>query len=363
MDSFSLEVEFSLMPTLWFIIVTFMITMYVILDGFDLGAGIVHLLIARSDEDRRTVLRSIAPVWDGNEVWLLAAGGTLYFAFPLLYASSFSGFYLPLMIVLWLLMLRGAGIELRHQLEHPLWKSFWDVTFSGSSMLLSIFFGAALGNVVRGVPLSPEGYFFEPLWTTFIPQRGIPEAGILDWFTVLMGLVALFTLTTHGANYIALKVNGDLQERARTIAAKSWWGVLLTSILAFVATFTIRPEIGDNYAAHPWGYIFPLGGVLGVCGMFLCRTRRDDARAFLSSAIFIASMLSSTAFGLYPNLLPASTDPGDSITVYNAAAGEYGLAIGLIWWIIGILLTAGYFVYVYRSFRGKVPLNGNEAGY
>ena len=349
------------MPTLWFIIVAFMITMYVILDGFDLGAGIVHLLIARSDEERRTILRSIAPVWDGNEVWLLAAGGTLYFAFPLLYASSFSGFYLPLMIVLWLLMWRGAGIELRHQLDHPLWKSFWDVAFSCSSILLAIFFGAALGNVVRGVPFDPEGFFFEPLWTTLTPQRGVAESGILDWFTILMGLVALFTLTSHGAHYIALKVRGDLRDRARSIAAKSWWGVLLTSILAFVATFSIRPEIGDNYAAHPWGYLFPLGGVLGLSGMFLFRARKEDRRAFLSSAIFIASMLSSTAFGLYPNLLPASNDSGKSITVYNAAAGEYGLSVGLIWWIAGILLTAGYFAYVYRSFRGKVP--GEESGY
>src|ERR1043166_6308725 len=167
---------------MWFWLVAIMITAYVVLDGFDLGAGVLHLIIAKTDQERRTVIRTIGPVWDGNEVWLLAAGGTLYFAFPLLYASSFSGFYLPLMIVLWLLMWRGAGIELRHQLDHPLWKSFWDVAFSSSSVLLAISFGAALGNDVRGVPFDPEGYFFEPLWTTLTPQRGVAESGILDWF-------------------------------------------------------------------------------------------------------------------------------------------------------------------------------------
>ena len=155
------------MPTVWFIIVAVMITAYVVLDGFDLGAGAIYLLVAKTPQERRAVLRSIGPVWDGNEVWLLAAGGTLYFAFPLLYASSFSGFYLPLMMVLWLLMLRAIGIEFRAHLENPVWQGFFEVVFSVSSALLAIFFGAALGNVIRGVPLGPDGYFFEPLWTNF----------------------------------------------------------------------------------------------------------------------------------------------------------------------------------------------------
>ena len=196
------------MEMLWFCAVAFMLCMYVVLDGFDLGAGILHLSIARNNEERRSVLGAIGPFWDGNEVWLIAAGGTLYFAFPLLYASSFSGFYLPLTIVLWLLILRGLGIEMRHQVDHPMWHSFWDATFSAGSALLAIFMGAALGNVVRGVPLGPDGYFFEPLWTSFTVQ---PDAGILDWFTVLMGLVGLSTLAVHGGNYIAMKTTGDIQ--------------------------------------------------------------------------------------------------------------------------------------------------------
>src|SRR5579864_9584328 len=148
------------MGTIWFCLVAIMITVYVLLDGFDLGAGAIHLLVAKTDQERRQVLASIGPVWDGNEVWLIAAGGTLYFAYPALYASAFSGFYLPLMMVLWLLMLRGIGIELRAHMDNPVWRGFFDVVFSVSSALLAIFFGAALGNVIRGVPLGPDGYFF-----------------------------------------------------------------------------------------------------------------------------------------------------------------------------------------------------------
>src|SRR5437016_11644266 len=153
------------MGTIWFWLVAIMIAMYVLLDGFDLGAGAIHLLVAKTDEERRQVLASIGPVWDGNEVWLIAGGGTLYFAFPGLYASSFSGFYLPLMIVLWLLMLRGISIEVRNHIDSPVWKPFWDVIFAGASVLLAIDFGAALGNVVRGAPLDVAGDFFLPLWT------------------------------------------------------------------------------------------------------------------------------------------------------------------------------------------------------
>src|SRR5438477_4649124 len=155
------------MPTVWFIIVSVMIAAYVVLDGFDLGAGVIYLMAGRTRDDRRKILRSIGPVWDGNEVWLLAAGGTLYFAYPQLYASAFSGFYLPLMIVLWLLMLRGIGIELRSQMDNPVWRGFFEFIFSASSALLTIFFGAALGNVVRGVPLGADESFFAPLWTNF----------------------------------------------------------------------------------------------------------------------------------------------------------------------------------------------------
>ncbi len=342
------------MEILWFCVVAFMLAMYTILDGFDLGAGILHLYVARTEEERRMVLNAIGPVWDGNEVWLLAAGGTLYFAFPLLYASAFSGFYLPLIIVLWLLMLRGLGIELRHHVDHPLWKAFWDTTFCVGSSLLAVFFGAALGNVVRGVPLGADGYFFAPLWTSFTVQ---PEAGILDWFTVLMGLVAAATLKAHGANYLAMKTTGPVQERSRRVASFAVWGVVVLSIVTLIAASSIRPEIWSNYSEHPWGYIFPLLALAGLVGMVVFHRMKDDTKAFLSSSTFIGAMLASTAFGLFPNVLPASTDPKYSLTVYNTAAPSYGLGVGIVWWTIGIVIALGYFTYLFYSFRGKVKVH------
>ncbi len=345
------------MEFLWYWIIALMIAVYVILDGFDLGAGILHLFVGRSKEDRRSIIRAIGPFWDGNEVWLLAGGGTLFLAFPHVYASSFSGFYLPLMIVLWLLMLRGLGIELRHQIHHPMWLSFWDTVFSVSSLLLTIFFGAALGNVVRGVPLDAQGYFFAPLWTTFTV---VPEAGILDWFTVIMGVVALCTLAMHGAHFIAMKTEGDLRARARSFAFRAWIGTCATSIVAMAATFSIHPELWDNYGRHPAGMVLPLLAVGGLGGSLLFQRKGRDGAAFLSSSLYIGGMLASTAFGLFPRMLPASTNPIWSLTAYNSATSGYGLGVGLTWWIAGMLLATGYFSYVYRSFRGKV--SGDEHG-
>jgi len=226
------------MHFIWFWLVAVMITAYVVFDGFDLGAGVLHLLITRTDQERRTVIRTIGPVWDGNEVWLLAGGGTLYFAFPLLYASGFSGFYLPLMIVLWLLILRGIGIELRMHLDSPVWRGFFDGCFGLSSILLTIFYGAALGNVIRGVPLHSDGYFFLPLWTNW---RTGPEPGILDWYTVIAGLVALVALTIHGAHYVAVKTSGDLNQRARNLAGALWPALILLTLVSLWATLSVRP--------------------------------------------------------------------------------------------------------------------------
>ncbi len=346
------------METLWFCMVAFMLSMYVILDGFDLGAGILHLSVARTNEERRGVLAAIGPFWDGNEVWLLAAGGTLYFSFPLLYASSFSGFYLPLTMVLWLLILRGLGIELRHQVDHTMWRSFWDTVFSTGSALLAIFLGAALGNVVRGVPLGADGYFFAPLWTSFTVQ---PKAGILDWFTVLMGIVGLSTLAAHGGNFLAMKTAGDLQVRARSHSRVWTWAVLVTSLGAAVATFEIRPGLWTNYSEYPWGLVFPLAGGAGLCGMFYFNRKPNDFKACLSSSAFIGGMLCSTAFGLFPSVLPSSLPGNEGLTVYNTAAQSYGLGMGIVWWSIGIIIALGYFAYLFYSFHGKVK--ASQEGY
>ncbi len=339
------------METLWFILVAVMLAVYVVLDGFDLGAGVVQLLVARTDGEKRQVLRSIGPVWDGNEVWLLAAGGTLYFAFPALYASSFSGFYLPLMMVLWLLILRGISIEFRNHIDSLVWKPFWDTVFGGASALLAVFFGAALGNVVRGVPLDGSGEFFLPMWTNFKIGR---EVGILDWYTVLVGLTAFATLTAHGALWVALKTEGELERRARQVALAGWWGMLPLTVVITWCSFSIQPRLSQSFAARPWGYVFPLLAVAGLIGMRV--TSRRDVAPFLCSSLYIVGMLTSAAFGLYPFVLPSSTDPTLGLTVYNAAAAPYGLKVGLVWFIPGMLLATGYFVYTYRSFAGKVTL-------
>jgi cytochrome d ubiquinol oxidase subunit II len=353
------------METFWFVAFAFMIIMFVILDGFDLGTGILYLKAAKTDEERRMLLNAIGPVWDGNEVWLIAAGGTLFFAFPLVYASGFSGFYLPLTIVLWLLIGRALGIELRKHVDSPLWKSFWDGIFFLSSFLLVIFFGAALGNVVRGVPLYGDGYFFEALWTTFTV---VPDAGILDWFTVLMALVAVCTLLAHGANYIAMKTENELQLRARNISAKAGIGALLFSLAGLISITIIKPQVWNNYSGNVWGYIFPVMGLAGITGMIYYSTKKNniknkDMHAFLSSSLFIAGMLASTAFGIYPVLLPSSIKPEYSLTVYNSKSGDYSLNIGLIWWIIGMVFVTAYFVYTFYMFRGKVKLSNDEEGY
>jgi len=343
------------MVFVWFWLVAIMITGYVVLDGFDLGAGALHLLIARTDQERRTVLRTIGPVWDGNEVWLLAAGGTLYFAFPWLYASGFSGFYLPLMIVLWLLILRGIGIELRGHVDSLVWREFFDGCFALSSTLLVIFFGAALGNVLRGVPLQKDGYFFLPLWTNW---RVGPEPGILDWYTVIAGIVALTALTLHGANYVALKTSGDLNLRARRVAASLWPGLVLVTLISLWATLSIHPELLNNYKSHVILFAVPVGVVASLLALFAFIRQKNDKAAFLSSSAYLIFMLVGAAAAVYPNLLTSTTDPALNITVHNAATGPYSLSVGLVFWGIGMALAFGYFVFIYRMFRGKVALNG-----
>jgi cytochrome d ubiquinol oxidase subunit II len=340
------------MPALWFWIVAAMVTAYVVLDGFDLGAGAIYLAIAKTDEERRRVLRAIGPVWDGNEVWLLAAGGTLYFAFPQLYASSFSGFYLPLMMVLWLLMLRAIGIELRSHVRNHVWQNLFDAIFSVSSILLAVFFGAALGNVVRGVPLDASGYFFEPLWTTF---QLSDQPGILDWYTVLIGVMALVTLTAHGALYVAIKTDEDLGRRARGVALLCWPLQFFLTCSSLVATYFIRPEIVDNYKNHMIGFLVPVIVFASLSTMLWANPKGKEKVAFAASSLYIVGLLVGAAFALYPVLLPARQREY-SLTIYNSAAGNHGLSVGLVWWSFGAILAVAYFVFIYRMFRGKVQV-------
>ena len=293
----------EVMESLWFALVAVMLAMYVLLDGFDLGAGAIYFSVARTDLERRLVLRSIGPVWDGNEVWLLAAGGTLFFTFPRLYAAGFSGFYLPLMIVLWLLMLRGLALELRSHMQNNVWSGLWDGLFCLGSTLLAIFYGAALGNVVRGVPLNAQGYFFEPLWTDFNPSSAAP--GVLDWYTVLVGLLALAALALHGAHYIAVKTEDLVNSRCRRLARRAWVATTVLTLLTTVATFAIKPTMLTGFVARPWGVVFPLLAVGGLAAIRWTHVHQHDGRSLIASGAYLAGMLTSAAFTLYPAVLPA----------------------------------------------------------
>jgi len=341
------------MGFLWFWLVAVMIVGYVVFDGFDLGVGVLHLFLTRTENERRAALASIGPVWDGNEVWLLAGGGTLYFAFPLLYASAFSGFYLPLMIVLWLLILRGVSLELRNHIDVGVWRALLDGVFALASALLTIFYGAALANVLRGVPLQPDGYFFLPLWTNWLPGT---YPGILDWYTVIGGLVALVALTLHGALWLTIKTSGELEQRARRIVTPLWLLLVALTIASLIATIAVRPASLDNYYRHPVTFIVTAGVAACLAAMWLWNHAERPVHAFLCSCGYLFFMLAGACWGVYPSLLPATTGAANDITLTRALSGPHTLAVGLAWWGFGMVLAAAYFVFVYWKFRGKVEI-------
>ncbi|MHB8419153.1 MAG: cytochrome d ubiquinol oxidase subunit II [Myxococcales bacterium] len=345
------------MATLWFGLLAAMLAAYVVLDGFDLGAGALHLAVARTPAERQLALRAVGPHWDGNEVWLLAAGGVLFLAFPPVYASAFSGFYLPLMLVLWLLTGRGVALELRGQLEAPIWRAFWDAVYCLSSGALALVFGVALGNVLRGVPLDAAGDFFVPFWTDWRPS---PAPGALDWYTVLVGLLAVAALSLHGGCFLALRTTGELQVRARRLAALCLGATLGLTAAALPATALVRPASLDGFRRGPFGALFTLIALVGLGACAFSLWRRREGAAFLGSSAYLASMLGSAAVGLHPWLLPSSGPPGLGLAVEATASSPHALAVGLAWWIPGTALAAGYFALSFRLFRGKVD---GEGGY
>jgi len=338
------------MTAIWFVILAGLLIGYAVLDGFDLGVGTLHLWIARTDDERRMTLNAIGPVWDGNEVWLIAWAAALFLAFPRAFAVAFSGFYLPLVIALWLLMGRGIAIEFRHHVADPLWRSAWDAIFSISSLLLAVLYGVAVGNVVTGVPINDQGYF----------------QGLFEWmlnpYALLMGLFSPVILAVHGAVYLSVKVDGALQARARTLAARLWLILVALAAAVTLATFAVRRQMLHNFGAAPALLVTPLLAV--VCLVFLRRflKRRNDALAFLSSCGLICALLASTAIGLYPYLLLSDPHPERSLTIANAAAAPGGLLAAALWMIPGVILLAIYQGFVYRTFTGKVAL-GSGAHY
>jgi cytochrome d ubiquinol oxidase subunit II len=323
------------MTTVWFVLVALMITTYVVLDGFDLGVGALHRLIGRTDAERVQATEAIGPVWNGNEVWLIAGGGSLFLAFPRAYAAAFSGLYFGLMIVLWLLVGRGLGLELRRQIDHPLWHIACDTVFWLSSAALALVFGVALGNVVRGVPLGPDGYFHLPLFS------------ILNWYALLVGVFGLVALAAHGAAFLAWRTDGGLGERARRWARALWWAELALLAGVTFATDAVRPQLFSALADHPWRLVFP---ALALAGLAAMRVVREARRVFLASAAFLAGLLATAAAGLYPSILPARLHRPFGLTIDNAASGEHALSVALWWWVPGVLLAGGYFLFIYRAF-------------
>jgi len=326
------------MHTAWFCFLALMITVYVVLDGFDLGVGAMHLILARDEGEREQSTAAIGPVWNGNEVWLIAGGGVLFMTFPKAYASALSGLYFGLIIVLWLLVGRGLALELRHQLDNRLWTAACDAVFCMSSAALALVFGVALGNVVRGVPLDADGYF------------GLPLFHILNWYGLLIGAFGLVTLCAHGSSFLAWRATGALAERARTWARRLWL-VLVIGFLALIGpTVAVRKSMVTNLFDHPWTLIFPALAIGALAAMLAMQLRGDWRRAFGTSALFIVGLLSTMAAGLYPDILPAREGNPFSLTIDNAAAGDHALRTAIVWWPIGMVLAAVYFVYAYRMF-------------
>ena len=335
--------------TIWFGVIGVMLTVYALLDGFDLGVGALHLIVGRDELERGRAIGSIGPVWNGNEVWLIATGGSLVVAFPHAYASAFSGFYLALMLVLWLLILRGVGIELRHQIDHPLWRQAWDVTFAGASALLALLFGVALGNVMRGVPFDANGEF----------QGSF--ALLLNPFALLGGVLSLILLSLHGAAYLALKTDGPQHDRAWRAIGWLWWPSTIGIVAIFGVSFLVRPDFPANFLRWPVLFVWPLVALGALAAVQVYSRRRDDLRTFIATGTLIVGLLASVFSGLYPRLLPAL--PGSAhpdLDIFNAAAPPQSLRIALAIYAIGMLIVGIYLVRIYRVWSGKVAA---DAGY
>jgi cytochrome d ubiquinol oxidase subunit II len=283
-----------------YVVLGLMFAVYVALDGYDLGVAIVSPAVARSDADRADAMASIGPFWNGNEVWLIAAGGTLFAFFPQAYASSFSGFYLPLIIVLWLLMFRGIALELRDHFPSAVWHGFWDAAFTGSSALLAILYGVALGNLLRGVPLDAHGYFAG----TF--------AFLLNPYAVAVGLFALLVLAQHGLTFLAYRADATVAQRAAALVPKIWWPTAAAYLGITAATLAVR---GANAGVLS---ILPVVSLAALVTLLRFATARRAQAAFAASSVFVLSLLAAAAGTLYPYIVPAYPARSGGLSIYDA---------------------------------------------
>ncbi|MGA8183117.1 MAG: cytochrome d ubiquinol oxidase subunit II [Terriglobia bacterium] len=332
------------MNAIWFWVLGAMLTAYAVLDGYDLGVGSMSLWIAKTDDERRLALNSIGPVWNGNEVWLLAAGGMMVVSFPRVYAVAFSGFYLALMLVLWLLILRGVSIEFRSQSKNPLWRTLWDGGFWVGSILLALLLGVALGNVVRGLPIGADGYF----QGTF--------ALMLNPYALLTGILSVVVLAWHGSNYLRVKTEGALFERAVRWSRTLWWVTVAMVIVVTIATFIVLSGSPRTFQVHPAAWVIPFFILVALVWGFLSRGADRSNAAFRSSVLLVVALMLTAALTVFPNLLPSTVQPQYSLDIYNAASSPHALRVSLIANAFGMMAVVVYSTYVHRVFHGKVRL-------
>lgn len=333
------------LQTLWFVLYVGIIAGYVILDGFDLGVGILSPFVARSDRDHRMLLNAIGPVWDGNEVWLVLGGGALFAAFPIVYASLFSGFYLAMMLVLLVLILRTIAIEFRSLRDSAAWRATWDWFFFASSLGIAFLLGVALGNVIRGVEMDASG------------ELDVSLVDLLNPYSLAVGAVAVAMLCLHGGIFLALKVYGELLDRIVALVPRLMvvFFVLMTGLVAW--TLTLDNEVSDRFADRPWTVVFPLLAL--VAALVAWRSIRSGSHlaAFGSSVAMIGLLMASVAAGLYPVMLASSTDSAYDLTIHNASSAEPTLRVMTVFAVIGIPFVLLYTAGVYYFFRGRVVLD------
>ncbi len=325
------------MSTVAFGLIAFMLAIYVLLDGYDLGIAAITPLVARTDREREGSMRCIGPFWNGNEVWLIAAGGVLFALFPQAYASSFSGFYLPFIVVLWLLMFRGIAMELRSHFPTEIWHQFWDAAFAISSALLILLFGVALGNIVRGLPLDAQGYFAG----TF--------AYLLNPYALLVGIFAVAVLMLHGAAFLVMRTQGPAEVRTRALM-RPLWAVVLVLYLA-VSAYTVV----ERGASVSWIDAIALVSLVALGALAMLARRGHDRRAFTASCIWVASLLVQAAATLYPYLLAGPGGKG-GLSIFAAEPSPVALASALGVTIVGLIAVAIYGTLVFRQMAGKVSV-------
>lgn len=342
------------MVEIWYAILSFMLVMFVVLEGFDIGAGMLQPLVGKTEAERRTVIAAIGPLWSWHEVWLVGFGGTLMVAFPKILAVSFAGFYLAFFLLLWALVLRGISIEASGHIADPLRLTAWHFVFVASNLLLAILIGAALGNVLRGVPLGADGKFALTFFTNFSPRGNV---GILDWFTVSVAAFTVMILAAHGANGLVLKTEGAVQDRSRRIASLLWKMVVVQVVVISLESWLVRPGLFAGMVHQPFGWLGLVCVLGGIVGVFTGLEALQERRAFIGSSAFIAGLMISGAAAVFPIMLHSTLAPEYSLSAYQMAAAGHGLAIALVWWPLALILAVLYFLFIYRYYSGKVKLS------